>query len=60
MAVTELIQEDMNRDNLRKELQDLLYTQKQKDILDAYQSLHKKIKGDQVSSKVADFILNNI
>ena len=56
-VVKELIQSEMNKDNLKREIDLLLYTRNKK-MLSDYQKLDKLLESDNVSKKIANFIIS--
>ncbi|MDI9256536.1 MULTISPECIES: lipid-A-disaccharide synthase [Flavobacterium] len=59
-VVTELIQDQFNRKNLKKELQKLLDPQHKALLLEKYNQLEIKLGGVGASEKTAKFIINDI
>ncbi|MGY5352871.1 lipid-A-disaccharide synthase [Wenyingzhuangia sp. IMCC45533] len=56
-VVKELIQDDLNADNLEKELRLLLNGAGRQTMLENYESLHQKLGGDGASNNLANYIL---
>ena len=56
-VVKELIQSEMNIDNLKKEI-DLILLSNNKRMLSDYQKLDKLLESDNVSKKIANFIIS--
>lgn len=59
-AVTELIQNDLNTENIRFELQKILTGETRKKILNDYKTLQKKLGGSGASNKVANLIVHSL
>ena len=60
-VVKELIQNDLTAENIKDELQSLLYNQKrQRRLLEDYDDLKCRLGSEGASDKAADIILNNI
>ena len=60
-VVKELIQNDLTAENIKDELQSLLYNQKrQRRLLEDYDDLKCRLGREGASDKAADIILNNI
>ena len=57
-VVKELIQEQMNKKNIKKELQKILETEKRKEIKKAYRLLKDKLGGAGASERTADLMLS--
>ncbi|NQW36537.1 MAG: lipid-A-disaccharide synthase [Flavobacteriales bacterium] len=58
-AVTELIQNDFNSKNLKKELNRILKTDKREQIFESYFELEEKLGGAGASDKTAQLILDS-
>ena len=56
-VVKELIQSEMNKDNLIREI-DLLLSTKNKKMLSDYQKLNELLESNNVSKKIANFIIS--
>ena len=56
-VVKELIQSDMNKDNLKREI-DLLLSTRSKKMLSDYQKLNELLESNNVSKKIANFIIS--
>jgi len=59
-VVTELIQDNCNTNNIRKELQKLLKPEFRKKILSDYEALEAKLGGAGASKKTAKLIIRNL
>ena len=57
-VVTELIQNELNTNNLVKELKKILNTEKREQILNDYEILRSKLGGSGASHKAAEIIVN--
>jgi lipid-A-disaccharide synthase len=61
LVITELIQAELNRKNMVRELNALLHDEKRKSQLQSdYDELWSKLGGAGASGKVADFILQSL
>ncbi len=58
--VKELIQDDLNKKQLKQELKSILEGQKRTEIITSYQQLEIKLGGEGASQKVADLIYSAI
>ena len=56
-VVKELIQSEMNKDNLKKEI-DVILSSNNKKMLSDYQKLDKLLESNNVSKKIASFIIS--
>jgi lipid-A-disaccharide synthase len=59
-VVTELIQEDFNKKNIRRELQKILEPNYRKQLLQKYDLLEKKLGGSGASEKTAELIVSSL
>lgn len=59
-VVTELIQDQFNTENLKKELEKLLDENHKKGLLEKYNQLENKLGGIGASAKTAKFIINDL
>lgn len=57
-VVTELIQNDLTKDNLVKELNKILNTEKRNQVLNDYEILRSKLGGSGASNNAAEIIVN--
>ena len=57
-VVTELIQNELNTENLVKELNKILNTEKRKQVLNDYEILRSKLGGSGASNNAAEIIVN--
>lgn len=58
-VVTELIQNDLTKDNLVKELNKILNTEKRTQVLNDYEILRSKLGGSGASNNAAEIIVNS-
>ena len=58
--VTELIQDELNTQRLKKELTNILFSEKRTEILDNYEVLEKKLGGKGASETTANLIFKNL
>jgi lipid-A-disaccharide synthase len=59
-VVTELIQDECNKENIKKELQKILEENYRKTLLENYELLEQKLGGEGASSKTAQLIVSNL
>ena len=59
-VVAELIQNELNTDNLVKELNKILNTKKREQVLNDYEILRSKLGGKGASDNAADIVLKTI
>jgi lipid-A-disaccharide synthase len=58
-VVTELIQNDLTKENLVKELNKILNTEKRDQVLNDYEILRSKLGGSGASNNAAEIIVNS-
>ncbi|NNC94136.1 MAG: lipid-A-disaccharide synthase [Chitinophagales bacterium] len=56
--IPELIQSDLNKMNLKKELESILYTNKRNEILDAYSEINRALGETSASEKTGSIIVD--
>lgn len=59
LVVTELIQADLNTENLKLELEQILDDKNRQEMIEAYQLLKQKLGGEGASKRVAEAILKS-
>ena len=57
-TVKELIQSDVNKKNIKKELK-LILTSRKNQIKKDYESLRKLLQGNKIEKKIVNHIINN-
>ena len=58
-VVTELIQNDLTKENLVKELNKIINTDKRNQVLNDYEILRSKLGGSGASNNAAEIIVNS-